>query len=237
MVNGEFGMLKKVLSTFAVLAVVAVSAAAGLNVAGQERFVRPVDEASKDKSFLAFRTKLIAAAERKDARFIYTVLDRNIKNGFGGNDGIAEFKKMWKPESKVSGFWDEFLPVIKNGGSFSGEGRNKMGLFIAPFSFSNWPEDLDSFDYQLIFGNNVNLRASPSMTSEVLERLSYNVVKLIESRGPTRRDERPTWYKVETLGGKTGWVNTEFIRSPIGYRAGFEKKSGVWKMTFFVAGD
>ncbi|HMQ05061.1 MAG TPA: SH3 domain-containing protein [Pyrinomonadaceae bacterium] len=214
--------------------VFAVSAA---NVFGQERFVRPVDEAAKDASFLAFRTKLIAAAERKDARFIYTVLDRDIKNGFGGNDGIAEFKKMWKPESKESGFWDEFLPVIKNGGSFAAATEASGRMFIAPFSFSKWPEDLDSFDYHLIFGNNVNLRAAPSMTGEVLGRLSYNVVKLIESQGPTRRDERPTWYKVETLGGKTGWVNTEFIRSPISYRAGFEKKRGVWKMTYFVAGD
>ena len=39
-----------------------------ITVAAQERFVKPVDEAKKDASFLAFRTKLIAAAKRRDAK-------------------------------------------------------------------------------------------------------------------------------------------------------------------------
>ena len=45
------------------------------------------------------------------------------------------------------------------------------------------------------------------------------------------------WYKIETLGGKKGFVSAEFVRSPIDYRACFEKKNGKWKMTAFVAGD
>ena len=45
------------------------------------------------------------------------------------------------------------------------------------------------------------------------------------------------WYKVETLGGKKGFVKAEFVRSAVDYRAGFEKKKGVWKMIFFIAGD
>jgi uncharacterized membrane protein YqhA len=42
------------------LAVVMFTVASG----AQERYVKPVDEASQDASFLAFRKKLIAAAER-----------------------------------------------------------------------------------------------------------------------------------------------------------------------------
>ncbi len=207
-------------------------------VAAQERFVKPVDNAKSDASFLAFRTKLIAAAERKDANAILAIVDPQIKNGFGGDDGIANFKKQWKTTDKKSEFWKEFLPVIKNGGSFSKENRTK--LFVAPYTFSDWPDDIDGFEYMVIFGNNVNLRERPGIDSRVIERLSYNVVK-IDANASTTGDAGDEgafkWYKLSTLSGKTGFVAAEFVRSHIDFRAGFEKKRGVWKMTFFLAGD
>ncbi|HEY0140674.1 MAG TPA: hypothetical protein VGF48_07250 [Thermoanaerobaculia bacterium] len=42
---------------------------------------------------------------------------------------------------------------------------------------------------------------------------------------------------VRTLGGKEGWVRTSDVRTPIGYRAGFSKRYGAWKMDALVAGD
>ncbi len=208
-----------------------------LAAAGQERFVRPVDEAAKDRSFLAFRTRLVAAAERKDAKFIYSIIDPDIKISFGIENGAANFRKLWKPEAKDSKFWEEFLPVIKNGGAFQADVGNKYDLFAAPFSYSSWPDGIDSFDHQLIFGSNVNLREGPSMDAKVIGQLSYNIVKTVQDPDAAMSDERPEWVKVETLGGITGYVSGQYVRSPIDYRAGFEKKRGQWKMTFFVAGD
>jgi len=225
-------MLTKSLRAIVLLAVVAAGAA------GQERFVRPVDEAAKDASFLAFRKKLIAAAERKDANYIIGILDPNVRLSFGGDEGEADFRRMWKIGQKDSPFWDEFLAVIRNGGAFSGEGRNKMNLFTAPYTFSNWPDDIDGFEYHVIFGNRVNLREGPSMTAAVIGQLSYNIVKIDDPASVMKPGgEGLDWAKVETLGGKTGFVKGEFVRSHIDYRAGFEKKRGVWKMTFFIAGD
>src|SRR5688572_20942566 len=97
-----------------------------LAASGQERYLRPVDEAEKDASFVAFRTKLIAAAERKDGRYILSIVDPKIQNGFGGRDGIANFRRDWKLDRHDSAFWQEFLEVVKNGGSFIGEGTKKM---------------------------------------------------------------------------------------------------------------
>jgi len=202
----------------------------------QEKFVKPVDSAAQDASFLAFRTKLIAAAEKKDANAIFAIVDPKIKNGFGGNDGIAAFKREWKLTAKNSKFWAEFLAVLKNGGGFSKEGGNK--LFVAPYTFSDWPDDVDGFEYHVIFGNNVNLREQPSMTAPVLTKLSYNVIKIEPETLPkSGKSEYPEWWQVTTLGGLNGFVKREFVRSHIDYRAGFEKKRGVWKMTFFLAGD
>lgn len=200
---------------------------------GQERYVKPVDEASQDASFLAFRTKLIAAAERRDIKYVISILDPKVELSFGGDAGLKGFRRLWKNEAD---FWDEFLPVIKNGGRFVKEGSSKT--FSAPYVFTDFPEDLDAFEYFMIFGSDVNLRKEPNTTSDVVTKLSYNIVKLDEEPKPlSEGSKRPEWYKVKTLGGQTGYVNRKFFRSPIDHRAGFEKKRGVWKMIYFIAGD
>ncbi len=202
---------------------------------GQERFVKPVDKAKESKSFLDFRTKLMAAVERKDSKFIYSILDPHIELSFGGEHGVADFKKIWTPEKKDSAFWKEFLKVITHGGDFIGRSNNRLSSFAAPYLHTSWPDDIDPFENWVIFGNNVNLREKPSMDGNVIEQLSYNVV-IVKDKVMKNEDEAD-WIKVETLGGKTGWIKAEYVRSAIDYRAGFEKKRGVWKMTFFIAGD
>jgi hypothetical protein len=206
----------------------------------RERFVKPVDEAKKDPTFFAFREKLIAAVKKKDAKYLLSIVDEKIKNGFGGEDGINEFKSRWDfggPDN--DDFWREFLPVITNGGSFAKEIKPKNSLFFAPYVFQFFPEDLDAFEYRVITGNNVNLRKEGNVNAPVVAVLSYNIVKVdednsIEGRG---KDGVMDWYAVETLGGKRGFVKAEYVRSPVDYRAGFEKIKGKWKMTFFAAGD
>lgn len=205
---------------------------------GQERYVKPVDQAGQDPSFVAFRTKLIAAVERKDAAFILSILDRKINLSFGGDEGVADFKRIWKINSKKTEFWSEFTPVIKNGGTWrkdEGPGRT----FYAPYSFDAFPEDIDMFTHYVVFGSNVNLREEPSMESKVVAQLSYNIVTVEddpESEAGKIRNGRG-WSKLKTLGGLSGWAKNEFVRSPIDYRAGFEKKRGGWKMVAFIAGD
>jgi hypothetical protein len=201
-------------------------------LSGQERYLKPVDEAGLDKSFLAFRTKVIAAAERRDAKYIVSILDRSITTDFGGSSGIARFKNAWKLGSKSTKFWEEFLFVIRNGGTFDPESGRRTERFVAPYSFSAFPPDLDAFEHAVIMGNGVSLRQEPRSNSKVIGILSYNLVKTSGSKG-----NETDWRMVETLGGKKGWVKAEYVRSPIDYRAVFEKKRGVWKMTVFVAGD
>lgn len=218
----------------------------GTTALAQERYVKPFDEGPKDASFSAFRTKLIAAAEKKDLKFIISVLDPEIVSSYGGHEGVKLFKEYWKldqKDQKNSEFWEEFLIVMKNGGRFIGEGRNRMGFFAAPYLYNDMPNDLDMFEYHAIFGSNVNVREQPNMNAKVLTQFSYNIVKtdreatIHRKTGPGEWDIKEDWYKIESLGGVKGWVKAEYVRSPIDYRAGFEKKRGVWKMIFFVAGD
>lgn len=208
-------------------------------LAQKERQVFPVDEGKRDASFSAFRERLIKAVKNKDKKFLLSVLDRNIKVSFGGDDGIEDFKKFWNLDSPNSKLWDELLIVLTNGGTFYKEPGLTTRQFCAPYSFTTFPDDLDAFEYQMIFGNNVNLRAQPDLSSKVLTQLSYNVIKVdYENSVPDKsRENEYSWLKVETLGGRKGFVSAEYVRSPIDYRACFEKQKGMWKMTVFVAGD
>lgn len=210
-----------------------------LNGFAQERQVFPVDEGKKDASFVAFRDKFIEAVKKRDVKFLLAVLDRDIKGSFGGDSGIADFKKLWKLDSPNSRLWDELLTVLTNGGTFSKREGLKNKEFCAPYSFTVFPEDLDGFEYQMIFGSDVNLRDRPDLKSKTVARLSYNVVKVDyeNSVADKNREGEYTWLKIKTLGGKTGFVSADFVRSPIDYRGCFEKINGKWTMTFFLAGD
>ncbi|MEZ5429336.1 MAG: SH3 domain-containing protein [Pyrinomonadaceae bacterium] len=208
-----------------------------LNLPAQERYVRPVDEGPKDASFVSFREKLIKAVKEKDEKHLISVLDDDIKASFGGDEGVKDFQTFWKLDSGQSGVWEELLPVLTNGGKFVSGAPNKE--FCAPYSFVAFPEDLDAFEYNIIFGNNVRLRSKPDLSSNVITKLSYNIVKIDWEKSVNDGKDDPTyiWYKVETLGKLNGFVSADYVRSPIDYRACFEKKKGVWKMTAFVAGD
>lgn len=208
----------------------------GASLLAQERFVRPVDEASKDASFLAFRNRLVAAVDKKDARYIYSMIDPRIQLSFGGDAGLAAFKRVWKLESAKSEFWKEFGLVIKNGGKFINE-PNAPKQFAAPYTYSAWPDEVDAFEYQSIFGFDVNLRERPTTVSRVIDKLSYNMVKVDGQRSITKKNGGFSWFYVETLGGKKGFVSADYVRSPIDLRAGFEKKRGAWRMIYFIAGD
>lgn len=205
-------------------------------VFAQERFVLPVDEAKKDVSFFAFREKLIRTVKNRDVKSLLNIVDKNIKNGFGGEDGIANFKKNWKITSAKSELWSELLTVLTHGGTFDDRRRNS---FYAPYLFTKFPEDIDAFEYEAIFGNNVNLRLKPDAKSAVVATLSYNIVKVDyqNSIKISKNSEQYSWLKIETLGGKKGFAKPEFVRSSIDYRAGFEKVKGKWMLTFFLAGD
>ena len=222
------------------LAVILTFVFSSICAAQKERFVMPVDEGVKDASFNAFREEFIAAVKRRDVKFLLDVFDRDVKASFGGDSGIANFKEFWKlDQPNSSELWNELLEVLTNGGAFVKDGENKNKQFCAPYIFTAFPADLDAFEYQMIFGNNVNLRVRPDLKAESIAKLSYNVVRVDydDSVRNPKKDGDYTWLKIETLGGKKGFVSADYVRSPINYRGCFEKRNGKWKMTLFLAGD
>lgn len=189
----------------------------------------PVDEASRNPAFLEFRADLRAAIARRDVDFVLAVVDSSIKNGFGGDDGIAAFERQWQPRSPSSLLWRELGSTLSLGGSFDPDGR-----FIAPYVFSRWPESIDAFRHLAVTSSGVRVRAQPSLDGAIVGKLSHAIVPRA-----TRQSlpENSAWTAIRRANGRTGYVANQFLRSPIGYRAFFVPVNGRWKLVMFLAGD
>jgi hypothetical protein len=203
-------------------------------LAAQSRKLPPVDEGKLDPSFKAFRDRLLAAARKRDETVLYESLDPKITNSFGGDGGVTEFKEHWKMRQGQTKLWDELTTILSMGGSFATVAGVKS--FCAPYVYSNFPDDLDAYDYAAITGTGVRVRAQPRLNALIVTNLSYDIVQLDRETAASGVDNSG-WVKIIAPNGKKGYVSSQYIRSPIDYRACFEKKRGKWLMTALVAGD
>ncbi len=192
----------------------------------------PVDEAARNPELFAFRARLQEAVARHDVAALLDAVDPNIKIGFGGKDGMTAFREKWKlQDGDKSPLWAELGLVLALGGAFQGE-----GLFAAPYVFTS--DKLDAFEQAAVLGTNVRVRAEPRVTSPILATLSFDIVRLSTSgRSRLTPEQAKEWTAIQLAGGRTGYVASQFVRSPIDYRALFNKINGRWRMTAFVAGD
>jgi hypothetical protein len=197
----------------------------------------PVDEAQRDKAFEDFRTRLLAALKTKDLAFLLAHVDQNIKNSFGGQNGIAEFRRKWKLDTKPakSELWAELQRVVELGGTF------KREVFTAPYVFAKFPEEFDAYSYGAITGRNVNIRTQPRSNAPGLGKESLTIVRML-GQGEKEvveligNDAWP-WRKIGLPDGTEGYVYGKFVRSPLDYRAFFKPVGDTWKLFGFMAGD
>jgi hypothetical protein len=202
--------------------------------AAQVAKLHPVDQGTEDASFRAFRDRLARAVKDRDARFVIGILDPKITLGFDGSEGVAEFKKTWKLDRPDSEIWEVLSEILSRGGSFD---SGKRTSFSAPYVYSNWPDDIDSYSHLAITGEDVLVRREPGLDATAIAALSYDIVELARSDEPHPQKDGHVWVRIKLKNGRSGYVSQKFIRSPIDYRAGFEKIRGKWRMAFLVAGD
>lgn len=193
------------------------------------RQLLPVDEAASHPDFFAFRARLIAAVAGRDAAAILAVVHPDIKCSFGGDHGIADFKRMWRLDSPESEFWEEFGTVLALGGTFEGPDR-----FVAPYTFASWPDDLDAFEHLALVGSGIGARAAPRDDAPVLARLDFAIVRI--GQGGYVLDSAP-WQGIVLPDGRQAYLPSSSVRSPIDYRVYFMREHGAWQLAMFLAGD
>jgi hypothetical protein len=192
----------------------------------------PVDEAVRDPSFFVFRARLLRAVHERDESFLLSILAPEIKSSFGGEEGIEDFKTYWgldRPDTEV---WQVLLSVLILGGSFQGD-----SYFVAPYVNSRFPGDLNGYEHGVIVEEMVPVRREPTAASESLAVLSFDIVRVTDWTPVPGGECGQQWIPVELGGGTQGFVLSGQIRSPIDYRAMFEKTGEKWILTILVAGD
>jgi hypothetical protein len=185
----------------------------------------PVDEAASRPDFFSFRAGLQRAIARRDATALLAAVDPNIKNSFGGDDGIGEFRKSWKVDSTDSAIWDELGTVLGLGGAFFDK-----DTFTAPYTFARFPSGLDAFDHVVITGADVRVRSAARADAPPVTSVSFAILPVVSG------SDDAEWTAV-TVDGRRGFVASRFARSPVDYRAIFSYANGQWRLVTFVAGD
>ncbi|TGK83090.1 SH3 domain-containing protein [Leptospira noumeaensis] len=197
----------------------------------------PIDHSAKDKSFSEFKTKFLKILKTKDRKALEEVIDKDIYFSIGGGEGKKDFLKSFQLTEKpsTSNFWELMDEVVKLGFR-----QNKEGQMVAPYFFETFPGDYDPFTHYLVIGKNVNVREDASKESKSITQLSYQIVRSEADDLDGRRLEKESncnWKKICTPQGKHGYVCDRFLRSPLDYRAFFEKKKNNWYLTIFIVGD
>jgi hypothetical protein len=209
--------------------IVLFAVAVAVSAAETPRTLQPVDEGAMNPDFLAFRTRLQATVAKHDTKALLDILDPEIRASFGSDHGIEAFKALWNLDDPASELWKELGAVLAMGGTFSIPTE-----FTAPYTFSKWPGDVDSFEFVAMTGSNVRIRSAPRSDAPVLATVSYAILQVDDEAGFDAKQHEWTGVKFE---GKKAYVSTQFVRSPIDYRARFSYSGGRWRMIFFLAGD
>ena len=204
----------------------------------EEGKLYPVDEAPLDTAFFVFREQLKRTVAGKDVFGLLDVTAKDIKVGFGAEQGFDDFVGMWGLASKQPDtlrIWPLLGRLLAEGGTFS----DNRSVFVAPYYFSTWPSQYEPVDYGAIAGAGVRLREKPSLNSRILKTISHDIVTILdEAQEETIGGETYPWVRVEMLSGTQGYVFGKFVGEPMGYRVGFKKKEGgQWRMSFLLAGD
>ncbi|MEO1347999.1 MAG: hypothetical protein AAFW84_04250 [Cyanobacteria bacterium J06635_15] len=207
----------------------------------------PVDEGAQNQSFSDFRVELLEAVKAKDADFLLEITHPKVS--FGGRGGsIEEFKQYWRIDSANSQLWKELETILKLGSTFrpkKHESEPNGKTFVVPYLLESFPAERLRHGNAVVASNEVTLRAKPNVCSEKVATLGYHIVRtdldqsVMTDRGQTSEmmpfTQRYAWFKVVTTAGQEGYVEAQYIRSPMDYHAFFNNESGKWLMTALVA--
>ena len=194
--------------------------------------VRPVDGARRDPALVKVRAAVIAAVKTKDWKQLEPHVYEKVLVNFGGENDRSILAKYL---AETPALWDELDWVLANGGRFLER------EFWAPYTFQANVGKLDEADVGIVVHANVPARAEPRTDAKLVAMLDHHAVRVTDWRpsdsAPRPFYKRQDWVTIELPGKRVAHVEARYVRSMGDYRAGFARKSGVWKLSGFIAGD
>jgi hypothetical protein len=191
----------------------------------------PIDEGGKDPSFVAFRTALRGVVERKDSPALIRLIAPDVRVGLDSPRNIRQFIEDHNPADPNSDVWPQLGRILDLGGSFI-----EPNVFCAPYVRCPGPKTIDSELFVVILGQKVPAHDRPTSNSQVVERLSCDVLRFDGLTVPQRPDESaPGWIPV-FLGSRWAFVEVAKTRMVDDWYIHATKTNGRWLITTFLAG-
>lgn len=178
------------------------------------------------KSFEAFRRSLYRIISARDTTALFELLSPDIKSSFGGDEGLDGFRAHWELASGSTRLWAVLADVLMLSGRFEGPDR-----YVAPYTFYALPDSLDPYTHLIVLKPAVRVFARADATSRVVGILAYHVVRIADTVPPE------SWVGIAMKDRGVGFVQSEFVRSPLDYRITIERENGQWRIVYFLAGD
>jgi len=170
---------------------------------------------------------------QRDRKFVLGILDRNVRVGIDGANGIAEFSKQWYLDAEDSPLWRDLPSALFLGAAYLKYGRGPREL-CSPYLLAQWPRGMDPHAYGAIISRDALVKSEPSISSQTLLTLSYDIVAVDDWEIADEAPDYPQkWTRIRLKTGE-GYVPAEQIRSPIEQVACFVKTESGWRMTAFA---
>lgn len=227
-------LMKKLSFHFGCAALLVFACAAHAATPAPDPAFVPRDEAAGDVSWTRFRDQLLAAAQRRDKKFVLGIVDRNVRNGLEQPRGMEEFMRQWEPDAEDGPLWRELPRALHLAAAWYRHDHMPRSL-CAPYVLPQWPKGIDPHGYGAITARQTDVRAAPSGNAEIQGTLGQVIVSVTDWEVADRNAEiRQKWVKIRTQE-RDGYILEEHIRSPVEHLACFRKGENGWRLTSFLA--
>lgn len=207
------------------------------NATYSEGVIMPADEANENDSFREFRIEMLSAIKEKDVKFITSHISKNIMYSCDGMYGAEGFINKWglNENPETSELWTTLEQVLELGSRMYG--YDDYIRVNVPYIFASFPVTHSPLEYSVCVDKNVNVYSNPSIDSNVITQLNYNIIKTISDYKIREiHNEGIVWCKIQLPSGERGYVNSKYIRGAYEYRATFIFEDSTWKMAYFFEG-
>ena len=206
--------------------------------------------AMSDPSFTAFRNQLGEVAARKDrgalaklvvAQNFFWMQDKNLADPH--KSGIDNLAKAIELEAADGSGW-QILGGFATEPS-AAESPQQPGVFCAPADPKLDTSDLEALakatqtdpsEWGYPNQNGVEVHAAAQPSSQVIEKLGANLVRVLPDTSPPANPNQPFFLHVATPSGKAGYVDAQAVSPLGGDQICYSKQGGAWKITGYLGG-
>lgn len=221
--------------------------------------IQLTDEVQPGSEFAQFRQQFQQAVRDRDADFIRPRLPRTETGEIAFGFGIIPVEDL-NLDQPNGWFWSVLEKAMSQG--CHAQSAESYGIpnvesqvwtcpgithaFEQQYPTPPNAQGIDHYiDHMIVVGENVNVRAEPSIDSQVVGLLSNEVVQtyaagwdqIYEKIGDQRPDPINGWTPVQLPNDKTGFVASRYAYAPLDPRLVFGKTEGQWEILLIPAGD